>query len=166
MGIPEHCVVQARHSNFWVYPTVYTGMRCTRRYFHLGTIALALLIGGLALVGSANCQNAGADPTVQNQYAPAVQGGPPPIGPPGTYPVPTPSVIPQTPEVEQAMRGNMDLLAVSKWLVKTGKTALVPSSTQATAGFKSGPQPAHQSKVHRSRLWRAYKDVGNAIASK
>jgi VWFA-related protein len=63
----------------------------------------------------------------------------PQIGPPGTYPVPTPNGQPPTPQVESQMGGNIDYLALAIWLVKTGKNAILPSSlaiaSKATGGM-------------------------------
>ena len=39
---------------------------------------------------------------------------------PAHFPVPTPNGMPQTPEIERQMQGNVDLLALAEWLVKTG----------------------------------------------
>ncbi|MGD0964377.1 MAG: VWA domain-containing protein [Candidatus Acidiferrales bacterium] len=66
---------------------------------------------------------------------------PPPtqIGPPGTFPVPTPNGMPQTPDIERQMQQNVDLLALAELLVKTGMNALGPNSlavaSKATGGL-------------------------------
>jgi len=66
---------------------------------------------------------------------------PPPtqIGPPGTFPVPTPNGMPQTPDIEREMQQGVDLLALAEWLVKTGMNALGPNSlavaSKATGGL-------------------------------
>ena len=63
----------------------------------------------------------------------------PQVGPPGTYPVPTPNGQPQTPQLEQQVGGNIDYLALAIWLIKTGKNAILPSSlaiaSKATGGL-------------------------------
>lgn len=61
------------------------------------------------------------------------------IGPPGTFPVPTPNGMPQTPEVERQMQEGADLGALAIWLVKTGMNALGPNAlavaSKATGGL-------------------------------
>lgn len=61
------------------------------------------------------------------------------IGPPGTFPVPTPNGMPQTPEVERQMQQGADLGALAIWLVKTGMNALGPNAlavaSKATGGL-------------------------------
>jgi len=65
----------------------------------------------------------------------------PPVqqGPPGTFPVPTPNGLPQTPELERAMQENIDLSALAEWLVRSGMNALGPNSlavaSKATGGL-------------------------------
>jgi len=67
---------------------------------------------------------------------------PPPtqIGPPGTFPVPTPNGMPQTPDLEREMQENADLMALAVWLVKTGLNAVGPNSlevaSKATGGLR------------------------------
>lgn len=77
--------------------------------------------------------------TLADLRAKPAQYEPPQIGPPGTYPVPTPNGMPQTPELEQQMQGNMDLGALAIWLVRTGKNLLTPNSlavsSKATGGL-------------------------------
>lgn len=61
------------------------------------------------------------------------------MGPPGTFPVPTPNGMPQTPDVEREMQQGMDLGALAVWLVKTGMNALGPNAlavaSKATGGL-------------------------------
>lgn len=63
----------------------------------------------------------------------------PTLGPPGTYPVPTPNGQPQTPDLERQMQESGDLSAVALWLIKTGKNAIGPNSlgiaSKATGGL-------------------------------
>lgn len=65
---------------------------------------------------------------------------PTPIGPPGTYPEPTPHGDPPDPQLEQEVQGNMDFMALLVWLVKTGKNAVGKNSleiaSQATGGLR------------------------------
>jgi VWFA-related protein len=62
------------------------------------------------------------------------------LGPPGTYPLPTPNGQPPTPGLErQVANPPIDYLALAIWLVKTGKNAVGPNSlaiaSKATGGM-------------------------------
>lgn len=87
---------------------------------------------------------------------------PPPtqIGPPGTFPLPTPNGMPQTPEVEQQMQGNVDLLALAVWLVKTGMNALGPNSlaiaSKATGGL-------HLNTMKDRSIEKALDEIGGEL---
>jgi VWFA-related protein len=63
----------------------------------------------------------------------------PTLGPPGTFPVPTPNGQPQTPDLERMMQQSGDLTALLIWLVKTGKNAVGPNAlaiaSKATGGL-------------------------------
>jgi len=63
----------------------------------------------------------------------------PTLGPPGTYPIPTPNGQPQTPDLERQMQESGDLSALLIWLVKTGKNAIGPNAlgiaSKATGGL-------------------------------
>jgi VWFA-related protein len=63
----------------------------------------------------------------------------PTLGPPGTYPVPTPNGQPQTPDLERQMQESGDLSALLLWLIKTGRNAIGPNSlaiaSKATGGL-------------------------------
>jgi VWFA-related protein len=64
---------------------------------------------------------------------------PPQMGPPGTFPVPTPNGTPQTPEIERQMQSTIDLGALAKLLVTTAMNAIGPNSlavaSKATGGL-------------------------------
>jgi hypothetical protein len=64
----------------------------------------------------------------------------PQLGAPGTFPVPVPPGMAQTPDNEtQAQgQGNIDLLALAVWLVKTGKNALGPNSLEIASKATGG----------------------------
>jgi len=70
----------------------------------------------------------------------------PQMGPRGTYPVPLPPGTIETPDNETIAQGggNIDLLALAVWLVKTGKNAVVPNSleiaSKATGGLHVSPK--------------------------
>lgn len=62
------------------------------------------------------------------------------LGPPGTYPLPTPNGQPQTPGLEhQVANPPIDYMALAVWLVKTGRNAVGPNSlaiaSKATGGM-------------------------------
>ena len=62
------------------------------------------------------------------------------LGPPGTYPLPTPNGQPPTPGLEhQVANPPIDYMALALWLVKTGKNAIGPNSlaiaSKATGGM-------------------------------
>lgn len=70
----------------------------------------------------------------------------PQMGPPGTFPVPLPPGMPQTPDNEAAAQGingvggqgSVDLLALAIWLVKTGKNAIGPNSLEIASKATGG----------------------------
>ncbi|MGC1944448.1 MAG: VWA domain-containing protein [Candidatus Acidiferrales bacterium] len=62
------------------------------------------------------------------------------LGPPGTYPIPTPNGQPPTPGLERQMANPpIDYLALAIWLIKTGRNAVGPNSlaiaSKATGGM-------------------------------
>ena len=72
-----------------------------------------------------------------------LRAAPPPpkptLGPPGTYPVPTPNGQPQTPDLERQMQESIDYSVLLLWLIKTGKNAIGPNAlgiaSKATGGL-------------------------------
>jgi VWFA-related protein len=60
------------------------------------------------------------------------------IGPPGTFPVPTPPGVPQTPQTEAGTYGNIDLLSLAVWVMKHASNAVknhaLEVATEATGG--------------------------------
>jgi VWFA-related protein len=82
------------------------------------------------------------------------------IGPPGTFPLPTPRGQPQTPQAEAQLQGNIDLLALAVWLVKTGKNALGPNSlaiaSKATGGL-------HLNTMKDSSIEKALDEIGGEL---
>jgi VWFA-related protein len=85
---------------------------------------------------------------------------PPYIGPPGTFPLPTPRGQPQTPQTEAQVQGNIDLLALAVWLVKTGKNALGPNSlaiaSKATGGL-------HLNTLKDRSIEKALDEIGGEL---
>lgn len=69
---------------------------------------------------------------------PPTQYQPPQIGPPGTFPVPTPPGVPQTPQTEAQTQGNIDMLALAIWVMKHAANAVknhaLEVATEATGG--------------------------------
>jgi VWFA-related protein len=61
------------------------------------------------------------------------------LGPPGTYPVPTPPGKPPTPDLErQAANAPIDYMALVIFLVKTGKNAIGPNSLEIASKATGG----------------------------
>jgi VWFA-related protein len=87
---------------------------------------------------------------------------PPPtqIGPPGTFPVPTPNGMPQTPEIERQMQENVDLLALAVWLVKTGMNALGPNSLAVASKATGG---LHLNTLKDRSIERAIDEIGGEL---
>ncbi|MGB0034794.1 MAG: VWA domain-containing protein [Candidatus Acidiferrales bacterium] len=82
------------------------------------------------------------------------------IGPPGTFPLPTPNGQPQTPDIERAMMGNIDYLAAIIWLLKTGRNAVGPNSlaiaSKATGGL-------HLNTMKDRSIQKAIDEIGGEI---
>jgi VWFA-related protein len=102
----------------------------------------------------------GLSTTAAELRAPASQAQPPQIGPPGTYPVPTPNGKPQTPELEQQVQGNMDLLALAEWLVKTGRNALGPNSLAVASKATGG---LHLNTMRDRSIEKAMDEIGGEL---
>lgn len=82
------------------------------------------------------------------------------IGPPGTYPVPTPNGQPQTPQLEDEMQGSMDLLALVQWLVTTGKNVLGPNALAAASKATGG---LHVNTMKDRTIEKALDEIGGEI---
>jgi VWFA-related protein len=102
----------------------------------------------------------GLSTTAAELRAPANQAQPPQIGPPGTYPVPTPNGKPQTPQLEQEVQGNMDLLALAEWLVETGRNALGPNSLAVASKATGG---LHLNTLKDRSIERAMDEIGGEL---
>jgi VWFA-related protein len=102
----------------------------------------------------------GLSTTAADLRQPAGQYQPPQLGPPGTYPVPTPNGKPPTPELEQQVQGNMDLGALLIWLVKTGKNAIGPNlleiASKATGGL-------HVNTMRDRSIEKAMDEIGGEL---
>jgi len=83
------------------------------------------------------------------------------LGPPGTYPIPTPPGKPPTPDLEQQMANPpIDYMALAIWLVKTGKNALGPNSLEI-ASKATGGMFLHAKKD--STIQKAVDAIGGEI---
>jgi VWFA-related protein len=102
----------------------------------------------------------GLSTTAAALRAPPSQGEPPAIGPPGTYPVPTPNGKPQTPELEQQVQGNMNSLALAEWLVKTGRNVLGPNSLAVASKATGG---LHLNTMKDRAIERAMDEIGGEL---
>lgn len=91
---------------------------------------------------------------------PAQQYEPPQMGPPGTYPVPTPNMKPPSPEMERAVQPNMNLGALLIWLVKTGQNVLgenvLALASAATGGL-------HVGVLHEKNFQKAIDEIGGEL---
>jgi VWFA-related protein len=82
------------------------------------------------------------------------------IGPPGTFPVPTPNGMPQTPDVEREMQQSVDLLALAEWLVKTGMNALGPNSLAVASKATGG---LHLNTMKDRSIEKAIDEIGGEL---
>jgi VWFA-related protein len=73
-----------------------------------------------------------AELRTQNQYRP------PPLGPEGTYPLPLPPGTPMTPDAEQEMQGNINLLALAQWIVQRGTNEVKNHALEVAATATGG----------------------------
>ena len=102
----------------------------------------------------------GLSTTAAELRAKPSQAQPLQIGPPGTFPVPTPPGQPQTPQLEQEVQGNMDLLALAEWLVMTGKNALGPNSLETASKATGG---LHVNAMRDRTIEKALDEIGGEI---
>ncbi len=82
------------------------------------------------------------------------------MGPPGTFPVPTPNGMPQTPEIERQMQENVDLLALAEYLVKTGINALGPNSLAVASKATGG---LHVNTIQDRSIEKAIDEIGGEL---
>lgn len=102
----------------------------------------------------------GLSTTAADLRQPAGQYQPPQLGPPGTYPLPTPNGRPPTPELEQAAQGNMDLMALAVWLVKTGKNAVGPNSLEIASKATGG---LHVNTMRDRSIQKVMDEIGGEL---
>jgi VWFA-related protein len=85
---------------------------------------------------------------------------PPQLGPPGTFPIPTPDGQPQTPELEAQMEGNINVLALAEWLVKTGMNAVGSNSLEVASKATGG---LHVSTMKDHSFQKAMDEIGGEL---
>jgi VWFA-related protein len=82
------------------------------------------------------------------------------MGPPGTFPVPTPNGMPQTPDVERQMQEGADLGALAVWLLKTGMNALGPNSLAVASKATGG---LHLNTMKDRSIEKAMDEIGGEL---
>jgi VWFA-related protein len=120
-------------------------------------------LGGVlrqAELANVTIYSVGLSTTAADLRQPPQQYEPAPIGPPGTFPVPTPDGKPPTPELEQAMQPNMDLGALLVWLVKTGKNAMGSNSLELASKATGG---LHVNTMHDRNIQKAIDEIGGEL---
>ena len=80
----------------------------------------------------------GLSTTAAELRAPPKRGGPAPISPPGTFPLPPQPGTPQTPTSEEQRYGNMDLMALLAWLVQRGANAVGQNALELASAATGG----------------------------
>jgi VWFA-related protein len=113
-----------------------------------------------AQLANVTIYSVGLSTTAADLRQPAGQYEPPQVGPPGTYPVPTPNMKPPTPEMEQAVQPNMDLGALLIWLVKTGQNALGRNSLEIASKATGG---LHVNTLHDRNIEKAIDEIGGEL---
>ncbi|MGB8786920.1 MAG: VWA domain-containing protein [Candidatus Acidiferrales bacterium] len=88
------------------------------------------------------------------------QYDPPQMGPPGTFPLPVPPGVPETPQNEAATQGNIDLLSLAIWAVQHAanvvKNHSLEVATIATGGM-------HISTMKDRSIERAMDEIGGEL---
>ena len=88
------------------------------------------------------------------------QYDPPQMGPPGTFPLPVPPGVPETPENETATQGNIDLLSLAIWAVQHAanvvKNHSLEVATIATGGM-------HISTMKDRSIEKAMDEIGGEL---
>lgn len=102
----------------------------------------------------------GISVTGADMRQPAQQYQPTQIGPPGTYPLPSPNMKPPSPQMQQALQPNMNLGALLIWLVKTGQNAFGQNSLQLASEATGG---LHINVLHERNFQKAIDDIGGEL---
>jgi VWFA-related protein len=120
-------------------------------------------LGGVlrqAELANVTIYSVGLSTTAADLRQPPEQYEPTQIGPPGTFPVPTPDGKPPTPQMEEAMQPNMDLGALLIWLVKTGRNAVGHNALEIAAKATGG---LNVSTMHDRNIQRAIDEIGGEL---
>jgi VWFA-related protein len=84
----------------------------------------------------------------------------PSIGPPGTFPVPTPPGVPETPQTEAQTQGNIDLMSLAIWVVQHASNAVknhaLEVATDATGGL-------HVPTMRDRSIEKAMDEIGGEL---
>ena len=102
----------------------------------------------------------GLSTTMAELRAKPSQAQPPGIGPPGTYPTPLPPGTLQTPDNEAAVYGNMDLMGLAVWLLKTGENAVGPNSLAVASKATGG---LHVNTLKDRSIEKAMDEIGGEL---
>jgi VWFA-related protein len=120
-------------------------------------------LGGVlrqAQLANVTIYSIGLSTTMADLRAKPAQYEPPQLGPPGTFPIPTPNGQPQTPELEAQMQGNMNLMALAEWLVKTGMNAVGPNSLEIASKATGG---LHVNTMKDHAFQKAMDEIGGEL---
>jgi len=87
---------------------------------------------------------------------------PPSIGPPGTFPVPTPPGVPETPQNEQEMEqgGNADLMSLALWVVQHASNAVKNHALEVASTATGG---VHISTMKDRSIEKAMDEIGGEL---
>jgi VWFA-related protein len=102
----------------------------------------------------------GLSTTAAQLRAKPKEGGPPEIGPPGTFPLPPVPGTPQTPESESQRYGNIDLLSLAIWVVQRASNE-VHSHALEVASTATGGE--HVSTFKDRTIEQAIDKIGGEL---
>lgn len=102
----------------------------------------------------------GLSTTAAELRAPPSQSAPPSLGPPGTYPLPLPNGTAPTPQAEQDMQGNMNIMALAQWLVMTGMNAARANSLEVASKATGG---LHVNTHKDASIQKAMEAIGSEL---
>lgn len=112
-----------------------------------------------AQLANVSIYSIGLSTTMADLRAKPREDGPVQLGPPGTYPLPTPPGHPQTPDLERQMAG-VDLTPLIIWLVKTGKNALGTNSLAVASKATGG---LHLNTMKDRSIEKALDEIGGEL---
>jgi len=88
------------------------------------------------------------------------EAGPPEIGPPGTFPMPGPPGVPQTPTTQQEAQGNINLLPLVAWLVERAANT---QASRSLAVASAGTGGRHISTFRDRSIETAMDEIGGEL---